>query len=158
MTLDTNTIEQLTVDAIAAQIVEKARALSTTMFQIRDCAGETLENGLEDLHLPFEDNDVTEGDIRSMLERINSMLDKGHDLLEMFKPQTFPYEQEVETSFQMEASVSLEYEVKAFSQEAADELNDDLDDDSKMERADVGDISSYDVTLPDPWVCDDISQ
>jgi hypothetical protein len=156
MTQDTNTIEQLTVNALAVQIVDKARALSTTMYQIRDCAMETLENGLEDLHLPFEDNDVTEGDIRSMLERINSRLDKGHSLLAMFKPQTFPYEQEVETSFNMEASASIEYEVKAFTEEGADELNDDLDDCGKMERADVSELSSYDVTLPEPWTCDSL--
>jgi len=132
--------------------------LRTLAVSIQDCAKESLSDGMNDLHEAFEEtHDYSSADILELYSRIDGMLLKCNQLIDVFEPKEFEYEAEVTKQMDIEVSASLEYTIHSFTQEAADGLNDELYDDCKMERADICELSSYDVKLPDPWSCDDIS-
>jgi len=152
------TPQALSTSELASAIISRAQALSILVMKIKDCAAETLSDGCNDLHEYFEEtDDLSAADIRDKFDRVATLLNRSLDTLKCFEPEPYSFETEVTKQMSIEVSASLEYEVMAFSQESADAINEELYDDCKMERADVEELSSYDVTLPDPWNCEDIN-
>ena len=111
---------------------------------------------MKGLHEPFEEEGISATEVESMLSRIDTMLDKSLELLAPFTPEEYSYEKEITKTMDIELSVSCEYLIKAFSEEAADAANDELYDDDIMERADVQEPDSYMITLSGDWNCDSL--
>ena len=152
-----DTTPRHTVSTLSLAIIAKAEALRALATSIQNCARETLSDGVNDLHEAFEEtHDYSSADILELYLRIDGMLSKCHQLIDVFEPKEFEFTTEISKQMDIEVSASIEYKVNAFTQEAADSLNDELYDDCKMERADLCELDSYDVTLPGPWECNDI--
>jgi hypothetical protein len=156
MNEDTTTTEEIGVNELSVSIKHKATSLSNLMFNIRDCAMETLPEGMKSLHEPFEEEGISATEVESRLSRVDTMLERSLELLRMFTPEAFDFEKEVTKTMDIELSALCQYQIKAFSEETADDINDGLPEEDIMERADVETPDSYMISAGHDWSCDSL--
>ena len=111
---------------------------------------------MKSLHEPFEEEGISATEVESMLSRIDTMLDRSLELLAPFTPEAFDFEKEVTKTMEIELSALCQYQIRAFSEEAANDANDELYEDDIMERADVEEPDAYMISVSGDWCCDSL--
>ncbi len=156
MTEDTTIIPEMDANELSTSITNKANALSNLMYSIEECAGATLPNGVNSLH---ECEAFAEAElVYPVLERINLRLMQSLEMLAPFTPKPFEYQKTISKVVEMEVSALCEFQVMAFSEEAADDLKEELDDDDIIERAGIDEVEDCDVMIGnEDWTCDSLS-